>query len=356
MNTTKTLKLFFTKQLLHWHQNENLRALPWKQETDPYKIWLSEIILQQTRAEQGLPYYLKFTQQYPTVEELANAPDEEVFRMWQGLGYYNRCKNLLHTARTITTNLKGRFPDTHSEILALKGIGEYTAAAIASFAFGLPYAVVDGNVHRVLARFFGIETPVDSSEGKKEFQTLASELLDKENSAAYNQAIMDHGATVCTPAAPKCNECIFQKNCLAFQKEAVSLFPVKSKSIKVRKRYFHYLLLRHENKLWLKKRTEKDIWQNLYEPFLIEHDHKLNVEELTQHPTFGLIKKAALSYTGSSTQRLTHQQIEATFFTMNVAATEHVKTENGEWIPIELLKKIPFPKTLVSFLEKNFYF
>ncbi len=204
MEWSKGMTAFFRKALLKWHMEDNNRILPWKQERDPYKIWLSEIILQQTRAAQGLPYYLRFAAEYPTIHDLAAAEDEAVFRLWQGLGYYNRCRNLLHTARYIAGKRNGHFPDDYHEIRQLKGIGSYTAAAIASFAFHQPYAVVDGNVLRVLSRFGGIDTPVDTPEGKKVFQVLAQELLDKEHNAAYNQAIMDFGASVCTPAIPKC--------------------------------------------------------------------------------------------------------------------------------------------------------
>ncbi len=210
-----------------WHKEENTRSLPWKNETDPYKIWLSEIILQQTRAEQGLNYYLNFIKNYPTICDLANAIDDDVFRHWQGLGYYNRCKNMLATARFICEQKNGVFPNDYEEILALKGVGAYTAAAIASFAFGLPHAVVDGNVYRVLARYFGIENAIDSTLGKAKFAQIADELLDKKNPAAYNQAIMDLGATVCTPKNPRCEICPLSKNCVALKSDLIYFFPVK---------------------------------------------------------------------------------------------------------------------------------
>lgn len=355
MKAEKHAKQLFTERLMNWHRHENDRSLPWKQETDPYKIWLSEIILQQTRAEQGLPYYLRFTEQYPNIGELAAAPDEEVFRLWQGLGYYNRCKNLLHTARTITEKFDGKFPDKYEDILALKGIGAYTAAAIASFAYKLPHAVVDGNVYRVLSRYFGIETPIDSTAGKLQFKTLANELLCTEDSAAYNQAIMDLGATVCTPATPACTTCPLRSLCLAHRQNLTGLLPVKSKKQTVRTRHFHYLLLRSEDKIWIRKREKKDIWQNLYEPYLIEVSQPLTQSQIRDHESFPA-KELIPVYEGHSTQRLTHQLIEARFFSVELGAAPNDIGSEGSWISISELKNFAFPKTLVSFLEKKLYF
>jgi A/G-specific adenine glycosylase len=335
----------FTERLMHWHRTANHRSLPWKGERDPYKIWLSEIILQQTRAEQGLPYYLKFAGTYPTVKHLANATDEAAYKLWQGLGYYNRCKNMLSTARQVVQERGGEFPDTYEGLLALKGIGPYTAAAIASFAYGLPQAVVDGNVNRVLARCFGIDTPIDSTEGKKEFQQLATELLYAEDSAAYNQAIMDHGATICTPALPKCSECPLTPDCFAFNKNLIAILPVKSKKAAVRLRYFHYLLLRRDDQLWLQKRTGKDIWQNLYQPYLIESATALDSRELQQTEAFKALNiTTAPEYEGALKQRLTHQLIETR------------PLPDGAWVPLNKLKNYAFPGTLVSFFEKKDYF
>jgi A/G-specific adenine glycosylase len=358
MKTGKHQKEFFTTQLLEWHHRENNRNLPWKSEKDPYKIWLSEIILQQTRAEQGRPYYLSFTESFPTVKDLAAAKDEDVFRLWQGLGYYNRCKNLLTTARYISKELNGHFPDSYEAILQLKGVGPYTAAAIASFAYDLPYAVVDGNVYRVLSRYFGIETAYDSTEGKKQFQSLAQQLLDKSQSAAYNQAIMDLGATVCTPAVPVCQQCSLRKNCTAFQQHIVELLPVKGKKTTVRKRFFHYLLLQSEDQhLWISKRQEKDIWQNLFQPFLIEHSASMDATELRPLvPSTLLGQSNQLVYEGTQKQRLTHQFIETKFFSVTVKRPVEIDAVKGEWVKLNELKKFPFPRTIVSFLEKKLYF
>jgi len=349
---------FFTEQLLQWHRNDNDRTLPWKEEKDPYKIWLSEIILQQTRAAQGLPYFLRFVKAFPDIHALAAACDEEVFRLWQGLGYYSRCKNLLHTARFIVEKYQGEFPSRYEEILALKGVGNYTAAAIASFAFGQPYAVVDGNVIRVLARFFGIETAWDVPEGRKTFTALAEELLDKKEPAAYNQAIMDHGATVCTPQAPRCDSCPLQSKCFAFRHNLISELPQKAKKLVVKTRNFHYiLLLTKDDRIWIRKRTEKDIWQNLFEPLLIEHNTALNVDSLrTQLPQTLSFAAENLRYEGSLRQRLTHQLIETNFFSLPLLSAPREILGGGQWVPLKDLKNFAFPKTLVSFLEKKFYF
>ena len=357
MEIAKAHTVHFTRELMRWHNEENTRSLPWKQEKDPYKIWLSEIILQQTRAEQGLPYYLSLTGQYPTVQHLAKAPDEEVFRLWQGLGYYNRCKNLLASARFIHTERNNSFPDTYHDLLSLKGIGPYTAAAIASFAYGLPHAVVDGNVNRVIARYFGIDTPFDTTEGKKLFQDLAQELLDKNDSAAYNQAIMDHGATVCTPANPACDRCPLQKKCFAYKHDVIASLPVKSKKMVVKKRYFHYLVLTHSGKLWIRKRTKKDIWQNLFEPLMIEHSDALDASAIIARPELSALDLGGHPhYQGAVTQRLTHQLIESRFFSMELSKPHAMAAGDGEWVLLGQLNNYPFPRTLVSFLEKNLYF
>lgn len=360
-NTVKMNKAqqqYFTRQLMHWHATHNDRSLPWKEEKDPYKIWLSEIILQQTRAQQGLPYYEKFTEAYPSIQDIAAAEDEAVFRLWQGLGYYNRCRNMLATARYIATDLKGKFPDSYESIQALKGIGPYTAAAIASFAYGLPHAVVDGNVYRVLSRYFGIETAIDTTQGKKEFTALANQLLNKADSAGYNQAIMDLGATVCKPAAPDCANCPLQKKCFAYEQGLISDLPVKSKKLTVRTRYFHYLLFMHNDKVWIRKRTGNDIWQNLYEPYLVEAEDALQPEKLVQQPLLSPLhlKPSALKYTGKHSQRLTHRIIESHFYTCVVQRPPRLLPEDGKWVPVEQLDKYAFPKTVLSFFGKNVYF
>jgi A/G-specific adenine glycosylase len=351
-------KTFFTASLTYWHHTANQRSLPWKQEKDPYKIWLSEVILQQTRAQQGLPYYQKFIQAFPTIKAMAKAADDDVFRLWQGLGYYNRCKNMLATARYITNDRGGKFPVNYDDLLALKGVGAYTAAAIASFAYGAPHAVVDGNVYRVLARYFGIETAFDTTEGKKQFQALAQQLLDTKDSATYNQAIMDLGATVCTPAAPLCDTCPLQKHCFAHHKNMIADLPVRSKKQVVKKRYFHYILILANDTLWIHKRTDKDIWQNLHEPLLIEHSSAMDSKWVATE-----LKKLSISisandinYEGLMTQKLTHRLIESHFFVVKMKNTLKINIENGQWVKCHELKKIAFPKTIIAFLKRNLYF
>ncbi len=357
METTNGLKKYFTKQLMTWHETENERSLPWKQEKDPYKIWLSEIILQQTRAQQGLPYYIKFTTTYPTISDMANAADEEVFRIWQGLGYYNRCKNMLATARLIAREYGGVFPVDYDGILALKGVGPYTAAAIASFAYDLPHAVVDGNVYRVLARYFGIAEPSDTTKGKKQFQELAQELLDTTDSAGYNQAIMDLGATVCTPKVPACQRCPLQEHCVALRQDTISLLPVKSKKLIVKERYFHYLLLNCGEKIWIQKRGHKDIWENLYEPLLVEHDRELDKTSFENHEIIkALGVRDKIEYAGSHSQRLTHRIIKTSFFVLQGDKVIDMPGNEGMWVTRDALKNFAFPKTVIHFLEKNLYF
>lgn len=342
---------------MDWHHTDNLRDLPWKQEKDPYKIWLSEIILQQTRAQQALPYYLRFIEHYPAISDMAVAPDEEVFRLWQGLGYYNRCKNMLATARYIAHDLGGRFPRTYEEIVALKGIGPYTASAIASFAFGLPHAVVDGNVYRVLSRYFGIDTPIDTAAGKAQFARLAQQLLHKGNSAAYNQAIMDLGATICKPAAPVCGDCPLKKKCFACRQDAIADLPVKEKKLQVKTRYFHYLVFQEGEKVWLKKRTGNDIWQNLYEPYLLEYDSPLDKQQLLSTQQLALLglHPEKLAGQGSARQRLTHRIIESRFYLYNGRPEKCALPADGKWVSIKDLGTLAFPKSLVLFIKKTYF-
>lgn len=343
---------FFRTALAEWHKETNNRQLPWKQEKDPYKIWLSEIILQQTRALQGLPYYLSFINAYPTIGELAAASDEEVYKLWQGLGYYNRCKNMLITARLICDQYNGIFPNTYNEIINLKGIGPYTAAAIASFAYNLPVAVLDGNVYRVLARYQGIDEPIDSTAGKRLFTTLTDDFVDKKESAAYNQAIMDFGATVCTPQKPDCASCPLARNCLALRDNLVNFLPVKQKKVKVTTRYFNYIIFSHNGAVWLKKRSDKDIWQNLFEPYLIETEREAskgdlfsNLQQYHQHFT-------NLEFAGNSRQRLTHRVIDARFYLVHCASIPSLPAD-GVWVKGNDLKNFAQPKTVTDWLKAN---
>jgi A/G-specific adenine glycosylase len=346
----------FRERLLEWHHLQNNRSLPWKGIKNPYNIWLSEVILQQTRALQGLPYYTKFIEKWPDVHALALAKDEEVFRAWQGLGYYNRCKNMLATARFIVDIYNGIFPDTYQQILSLKGIGAYTASAIASFAYGLPHAVVDGNVYRVLSRYLGVSESVDTTKGKKLFANLAQQMLYTHDSAAYNQAIMDLGATICTPARPNCTSCPHQMSCYAHIKNVTDSFPVRTKKLTIRNRYFGYVVLQHENQIWLRKRAGGDIWENLFEPYLIEYDKPIAAEDLPSLLTqqLHIANTTAIEYLHSEKQRLTHQLIHFSFF--RVLLEEKLTLNDGNWVDKSIIEKIPFPKTVISFFRKNLYF
>lgn len=348
-------KQYFTRQLIAWHTDENTRSLPWKGETDPYKIWLSEIMLQQTRAEQGLKYYLDFTANFPTISDLAAADNDVVFRMWQGLGYYNRCRNMLETARFIAREYDGEFPGRYEDILALKGVGTYTAAAIASFAFQLPYAVVDGNVYRVLSRYFGIEEPIDSQAAKKLFPALAQELLDVQHPAAYNQAIMDLGAVICTPRQPACPVCPLRQNCIAFRRDLVNLLPVKQKKVSVTPRFFSFFVLEHADTVWIQQRTEKGIWQGLHQFYLVELEQPadLNILMGAEVELFRQHAKGPAVLAATYRQRLTHQLIESRIYRLKLTAKPSGLPEGGIWVPINELTRYAFPKTLVTFLKES---
>ncbi len=344
----------FTKLLLQWHVQENKRLMPWKGEKDPYKIWLSEIILQQTRVEQGWNYYEKFIQTYPTIHHLAKAKDEAVFKLWEGLGYYNRCKNLLFTARFISTTLKGQFPNNYEALLNLKGVGPYTAAAIGSFAFNLPYAVVDGNVFRVLSRFFGIETPIDSTDGKKLFTALANKVLDTKQPGQFNQAIMDFGATVCKPALPVCNTCPLQKKCVSYKNAVVNQLPVKTKTLLKKRRWLYYFLFEVDGKLMVHKREQKDIWQNLYEFYLLECDEQnfwnkeLVMKWLKQQ--FNISKADVQHISPLFKQQLTHQLIQGQFILVKLNAIP-ASLKSWQWHNKNKLNQLSFPRFIHQFLE-----
>ena len=272
----------FHNTLIKWYL-QNKRDLPWRKTTNPYPIWLSEIMLQQTRVAQGTPYFLSFTAAFPTVFDLAKANEEQVLKLWQGLGYYSRARNLHKTAQTVAFEMNGVFPDNYADLLKLKGIGEYTAAAIASFSYNECVPVVDGNVFRVLSRYFDVETDIAQASAKKEFAALAFELMPKDNPAQFNQAIMEFGALQCVPKNPNCTECVFNNSCAALQKKKVDQLPVKSKKTKVRNRYFNYIVAVDdlENTI-IQKRTAKGIWHNLYEFPLIETDKVEDFETVAQ--------------------------------------------------------------------------
>jgi A/G-specific adenine glycosylase len=330
--------------------------MPWKGEKDAYRIWLSEIILQQTRVEQGLDYYNKFIKTYPTVVDLANANDEQVFKLWEGLGYYSRCKNLLYTARVIADKYNGIFPSNYDDIIALKGIGSYTAAAITSFAYNLPYAVLDGNVYRVLSRVFAIDLPIDSKQGKDYFTQLSQELLDKKKPALYNQAIMDLGAMVCKPKLALCDACCLQKMCKAYKNNLIDRLPVKEKKLLVTTRYFYYFIIQYKNKILITKRTDNDIWQSLFQFYLAETQQE---QQLDTNAVKSMLKEKLNLSNGYSIesisknyqQKLTHRTIKGNFIYINI--DQQIEVENYFWINKKGMNQYSFPKFINQFLETN---
>jgi A/G-specific adenine glycosylase len=344
----------FSEILLKWNNEANDRQMPWKGEKDPHKIWLSEIILQQTRVEQGLIYYENFVAAFPDVFTLANAADQRIYKLWEGLGYYSRCRNLIETARYISKDLKGKFPANYEEIKKLKGIGPYTAAAIASFAFNEPRAVIDGNVFRVLSRIFGIDKPIDTSEGKLFFTSLGNKLLDKQQPGLYNQSIMDFGAIICKPV-PECGQCPFNKYCKAFLEKRVFKLPVKTKQITIQKRWFYYLLIEHKGKFAIRQRTEKDIWQNLFEFLLIESTKCLDEREILKRlkKTSWLAKNGieVKSVSPVFRQQLTHQLIEGRFTNLNIRYKPK-SPANIIWVNKAEIKNYAFPKFINQYLQK----
>ncbi len=342
--------------LLDWYRN-NQRDLPWRRTNDPYAIWLSEVILQQTRVEQGMPYWLRFIEDFPTVTDLANADEREVLRLWQGLGYYSRARNLHAAAKIVRDEYNGNFPNQYEQIRALKGIGDYTAAAISSFAFNLPHAVVDGNVYRFLSRIFAINTPIDSTNGKKEFFVLANELLDKSNPGTFNQSLMEFGAMQCKPSNPDCSVCPFNQYCQSFATNTVSEYPVKAKKTKTRNRYFDFIILSDEKNTLLQKREEKDIWQGLYQFPVIESEKKnktkfeLNKSEVTKHlktDSYKIVKSSAIVK-----HILSHQIIYAKFWWINMDSISTIKDPNLIKVPWSQLSDYGMPQLIVKYLENE---
>ena len=344
----------FARLLLHWHQTENKRQMPWKGEKDLYRIWLSEIMLQQTRVEQGLPYFERFVAAFPTIRQLADALDGQVMKLWEGLGYYSRCRNLLATARHIAYDLDGHFPKTYEAILALKGVGPYTAAAIASFAYNLPHAVLDGNVYRVLSRIHGIDTPTGSTEGKALFANLAQQQLPEGQAAAYNQAIMDFGAVVCKPL-PECSGCFFREHCAAFQQGRQLSLPVKEKSLQVSERHFFYLVLRHGNEVALHQRQGRDIWEGLWQFLLFETaaaaTWQLIEAEAAKAWNLQPAQYKRIGTRFSIKQRLTHRVVHLAFEQLEL--TEKADREGLQWVPISQLDDYPFPKSIRQFVTEE---
>lgn len=352
---------FLSKNLQKWYL-ENKRELPWRDTKDPYKIWLSEIILQQTQVIQGLPYYEKFIRKYPKVETLANAPEDQLMRDWQGLGYYSRARNLHYSAKHISSKLNGDFPETYEDILKLKGVGKYTAAAIASFAFKESKAVVDGNVIRVISRLFAMDEPVDQNPGQKKIEELAGEIIDSKNPDLHNQAIMELGAMICTPKNPKCQICPLNNKCEALAQSRQSDFPIKTKKIKIRNRYFYYLVILSQDKILMRKRGEKDIWQNLYDFPLLEFEKDVIEKNLLEDKSIKELIKEGFrieEITPYQKHLLSHQRIWAKFIILQnekTINTEILKAFNKvTFHTIEVSKNLGKPILIVNFLKKYIY-
>ncbi|MEO5673133.1 MAG: A/G-specific adenine glycosylase [Chitinophagales bacterium] len=349
------IKTSFSKKLLDWHAI-NPRDLPWKETRDPYKTWLSEIILQQTKVEQGTPYYEKLVRLFPTVHHLADATEDEVMKAWQGLGYYTRARNLHQASKQIVNEFGGIFPSRHDQILKLKGVGSYTAAAIASFAFDQPHAVMDGNVFRVLARTFGIDKPIDSIEGKKIFRNLAEDLLDKKNPAAYNQAIMNFGSAICTPANPLCHICCFRKACYAFNHQMISQLPRKEKKISVRSRWFNFLFLEDRDDIIIEKRTGKDIWKSLFQFPMIETTGFADASDAMENSPYKKVFSAIdLKITGVSPiieHRLTHQKIMAQFIHFSLPHEKIKLPLQWKIVKKSEIENFGFPKLIADYCKK----
>lgn len=342
--------------LIEWY-DKNKRNLPWRDTNNSYKIWVSEVILQQTRVVQGLNYYLQFIEKFPTVYVLAESSEDEVLKAWQGLGYYSRARNLHQGAKSVVALYNGKLPTTYKEIISIKGIGAYTAAAILSIAYNKPYAVVDGNVYRVLSRIFAIETPIDSSVGKKQFATLAQDLIYVSNPGKYNQAIMELGALQCAPTQPLCDSCPLQYLCEAKKLNMQTDFPVKSKKVKVRNRYFHYFQIKYSGYTYLNKRTGKDIWKNMYEFPLIETDEATDLPDLLASDSFEKLFGDAEITIHSSEKHfkhvLTHQHIYAKFYLVEIEKPYIFLSDNYMKIQKDDISLYPISRLIHKYLEQK---
>jgi len=343
--------MIFADILINWY-SVHKRDLPWRKTKNPYLIWLSEIILQQTQIKQGQPYYEAFVNKYPTVNTLANAKESDILKLWQGLGYYSRARNLHYSSKYISTDLQGKFPKTYKKLLTLKGVGDYTASAIASICYNEPTAVVDGNVYRVLSRYYNIDTPINSTKGIKEFKNLAQQLLPKNNIGDYNQAIMEFGAVQCKPTNPNCIECPLQNGCKAFELDKINMLPVKLKKTKVSKKYFNFLVfLSNNGETILEQRTEKGIWQNLYQFPLIESQKSLTIDDLKSHSEVKALlnsNKYELSLYNNNDiiHKLSHQHLHTKFW---ILEAQNLPKES---IPISKIRQYPVPILIGNFIEQ----
>lgn len=348
--------LSISNVLIKWYL-VNKRDLPWRATSDPYIIWLSEIILQQTRVNQGMPYFYKFSEEFPTVNSLAEAPLDKVLKLWQGLGYYSRARNMHTTAKFIVDHFDGKFPHSYDEILKLRGVGEYTAAAIASLAFDIPKAVVDGNVIRVISRLYGITEPVDKIKTGKEIKDIAQTLLDPSKPGLHNQAMMEFGSLQCTPVNPDCSACVLKSRCRAYSQEIVERIPFKEGKTKIRNRYFHYLVIRSKDGIYLHQRSQKDIWKGLFEFPLIEWDKELNLEELMQTMEWKsifrnlplTIKKISDSYS----HVLSHQKLLACFVEVEISSDKTVLNDAWQLVTNNLLHEYAVPRLVDRYLKDS---
>lgn len=335
----------FTDEILNWY-DQHKRNLPWRNTTSPYFIWLSEIILQQTRVDQGLSYYEKFITTFPTINDLAKASEDEILKKWQGLGYYSRARNLHTTAKIVVEKFNGKFPETYDKIIKLKGIGPYTAAAISSFAFKQKKAVVDGNVYRVLSRYYGISTPIDSSQGKKQFEELANLLIDEKHPDLFNHAIMDFGAIQCKPKSPNCTECPLTDNCEAYNQNTINKLPVKEKKTKVRKRYFNYLVVEKDGLFLFEKRKEDGIWKNMYQFPLIETEKE---QASSPFDEFIDIQKEDTPLVYHTLHVLSHQKIYAKFWKISDPKLFKSKLDYQFYLP----DNIALPRLIEKYLDQH---
>ena len=345
----------FSEQLLIWYE-KNARDLPWRQTTDPYLIWLSEVILQQTRVAQGLPYFEKFKENFPTVFDLAAAPENVLLRHWQGLGYYSRARNLQKTAKIVVEQFKGVFPKSYLELIKLPGIGPYSAAAISSFAFGEPHAVVDGNVFRILARYFGIDVDIADSKNRKIFENLANDLLIKSQAAKFNQSIMEFGSLQCSPS-PNCTDCPLRLSCFAFQNDKVNLLPIKTNKVKISSRYFNYFVIEKNNKILVKKRTNKDIWAGLYEFYLIETTYTLGLSEiLLNDKKMAFLQNFVIELSSPKAHKLSHQKIFTKAFYVQIPDNFEIEIdEEYEWKTALELDELGKPVLIGNLITDNLH-
>ncbi|MXV51594.1 A/G-specific adenine glycosylase [Pedobacter sp. HMF7647] len=345
--------MIFSEEVINWYL-KNKRDLPWRDTNDAYIIWLSEIIMQQTRVEQGMPYFNRFLENYPTVSHFASATEDEILKLWQGLGYYSRGRNMHYTANLVMDEHGGYFPTSYDKLIKLKGVGEYTAAAIASFSVGEAKAVVDGNVFRLLSRYFGVDIPINSTKGKKTFGELADEIMDREQPGIYNQAVMEFGALQCKPFNPDCPTCPLRPGCYAFRNRKVKELPVKLKQVASKDRYFYYFVVSKNNRLLVNKRGANDIWQNLYELPLFETSQAVSIEELLASPevrsNFGDV--LAKKITGPIKHVLSHQNLHATFIEIQDFEERFASKMNWQYVDYEEVRNLAQPKLIFSFLNK----